>query len=75
MPSPTLDDLKTPGNGQIFALNGPLTDAIHVAFTMASTVADGQNVAEIVREQRISSALECWASFEQIGKMRPDLMR
>jgi hypothetical protein len=64
MPSPTLDDLKTPANGQIFVLNGPLTDAaIHVAFTTASTVADGQNVAQIVRERRTSGALEYWASF------------
>jgi len=64
MPSPSLDDLKTPANGQIFGLDGPLTDAtIRAAFTKASTVADGQNVAEIVRERRTSGALEYWASF------------
>lgn len=64
MPSLSLDDLKTPANGQIFGLDKPLTEAeIRAAFAKATTTAHDENVMEIVREKRANANSDYWASF------------
>jgi hypothetical protein len=59
-----LDQLRTPGNGQIFALTKALTNsAVKSAFKAASAKASGKNIAPTIREKRVIDEEDVWLSF------------
>src|SRR5437899_11176423 len=64
MPPPSLDALRTPANGQIFALKKPLSKAgVEAAFHSASEKASGRKLGRTIREKRAVKGKEFWASF------------
>jgi hypothetical protein len=64
MKPPSLDALRTPANGQIFALKKALSKAaVRSAFESASANASGRTLGKTIREKRTVNATEFWASF------------
>lgn len=64
MPVPSLDCLRTPANGQILAIEKPLSkSAVEAAFTTASARSSGRAVVREVRQKRTTKDGDCWASF------------
>ena len=64
MPHPSLDALRTPANGQIFALKKALSKAaVDAAFESASEKASGRKLGKTIREQRTINGKDFWASF------------
>lgn len=64
MEHPSLDALRTPANGQVFALKKELSKAaIGAAFTAASDKASGRRLGKTIREKRAVSGMDFWASF------------
>jgi|SRR6185312_4032933 len=64
MKQPSVDELKTPANGQIFALKRALNKtAVRLAFSLASVKASGRLLGNIIREKRTDADGNFWASF------------
>jgi hypothetical protein len=64
MPVPSLDCLRTPANGQIFAIEKPLSKtAVEAAFAAASPRSSGRAVAKQARQKRTTKDGDCWASL------------
>ena len=64
MPSPSLDELRTPANGQIFTLAVPLSNrGVHLAFNAASKRKSGNTFAKVIREEREIEGARFWSSF------------
>ncbi len=61
---PSLDALRTPANGQIFALKKSLSKtAVQSAFHSASAHASGRVLGRAIREKRAVDGMDFWASF------------
>lgn len=72
MELPSLDALRTPANGQIFALKKALSKAaVERAFGVASNRASGRVLARTIREQREVNGREFFASFVCFPNIRP----
>ena len=64
MVAASLDSLRTPANGQISALEGPLSKAaIDRAFRAAAERSSGRNIVKEVRQKRTTSSGNFWASL------------
>ena len=64
MVAPSLDSLRTPANGQILALEKPLSNAsVRKVFKTAAAKASGRAVVNEIRQKRTSSNGDSWASL------------
>src|SRR5438132_11583182 len=64
MEHPSLDALRTPANGQIFALKKELSKAaVEAAIAAASEKASGRRLGKTIREKRAVKGKDFWASF------------
>ena len=64
MPDPSVEALRTPANGQIFALKKALSKAaVEAAFDSASEKARGRKLGKTIREKRTASGEDFWTSF------------
>jgi hypothetical protein len=53
MPQPSVDSVRTPANGQIFALKKPLSKAaVETAFELATEKASGRRLGKTIRVKR-----------------------
>src|SRR5436309_646414 len=68
----TLDAVRTPANGQIFALKKPLSKAaVEAAFELATEKASGRRLGKAIRVKRTAIGKEFWASFICFPLTRP----
>src|SRR5947209_1435464 len=64
MPQPSVDAVRTPANGQVFALKKPLSKAaVEAAFESATEKASGRKLGKTIRAKRTVNGKEFWASF------------
>src|SRR5438034_5756925 len=72
MPQLTLDAVRTPANGQIFALKKPLSKAaVEAAFESATEKASGRRLGKAIRVKRTAIGKDFWASFICFPLTRP----
>src|SRR5437879_4009924 len=72
MPKPSIDSVRTPANGQIFALKKPLSKAaVATAFELATENASGRRLGKTIRVKRTVGGKDFWASFICFPLRRP----
>ncbi len=72
MPQPSVDAVRTPANGQIFALRKPLSKAaVEAAFELATVKASGRRLGKTIRVKRTVGGKDFWASFICFPLSRP----
>jgi hypothetical protein len=72
MPQPSVDAVRAPANGQIFALKKPLSKAaVEAAFEYATEKASGRRLGKTIRAKRTANGKDFWASFICFPLTRP----